>query len=501
VGIGVLALAVRLALLPVDPIPLPAVHDEFAYLLGAETFASGRVTNPPHPLWVHFETFDEIMQPTYASKYPPAQSAFLALGWKLFGHPWYGVWLSCGVMCAALCWMLQGWVPARYALLGGLLAVAQWGIAGSWIDSYWGGAVAAAAGALAIGAVPRLVRRPRAGVAALAAAGIVLLANSRPYEGAITAVSAAAVVLIWRRLSRRPLRSLLAWRVVAPAGAILGCGLAGMLYYDYRVTGNALEMPYAVHQAQYGAAPIFWMSPPTAAPPYRHDAIRRFWLTWDRGAYERAHAVPLVVPVFFAVMLLFFLTPVSAAAAVGAIAFRRGRKVRFALVLFAVPAVGLLLERFALPHYFAPAAGSLLVLVILGVQLLGAKWGTRAVAVWTVLLLISVAVQRHMLAPPDSAMQAAVGPKVFGAQRRHLADELEGRSGRHLVIVRYAPDHDVMREWVYNHADIDGSTVVWARDMGEARNRELLDYYRGRKVWLLEADSLPAALTPYPAAR
>jgi hypothetical protein len=52
-------------------------------------------------------------------------------------------------------------------------------------------------------------------------------------------------------------------------------------------------------------------------------------------------------------------------------------------------------------------------------------------------------------------------------------------------------------EWVYNHADIDGSAVIWARDMGDARNRELLDYYRDRKVWLLEPDRPAPALDPY----
>jgi hypothetical protein len=54
---------------------------------------------------------------------------------------------------------------------------------------------------------------------------------------------------------------------------------------------------------------------------------------------------------------------------------------------------------------------------------------------------------------------------------------LSARPGQHLALVRYENQHNVEGEWVYNSANIDAQKVVWARDMGEAENRELLHYY------------------------
>src|SRR5260370_28355186 len=77
--VGLLALALRAALLPILPIPEPIVHDEFGYLLAADTFSHGRLTNPTPPMWVHFETFSTIQKPTYQCFAHPAQALILTL--------------------------------------------------------------------------------------------------------------------------------------------------------------------------------------------------------------------------------------------------------------------------------------------------------------------------------------------------------------------------------------------------------------------------------------
>src|SRR5882724_4043293 len=213
--VGATALLVRLLILPLAPIPQPFIHDEFSNLLAADTFASGRLTNPTHPMWIHFESFHILQKPTYNSMYPIASSVMMALGKVLFGHPWWGVWLSAGLFCAALCWMLQGWLPPQWALLGGLIAVIRIGVFSYWMNSYMGGAMAGLGGALVLGALPRIMRRRRARDAVIMGIGIVILANSRPNEGFFTAAGAMLALLVWAIRYRPPLRGLLT-RLVLP---------------------------------------------------------------------------------------------------------------------------------------------------------------------------------------------------------------------------------------------------------------------------------------------
>jgi hypothetical protein len=104
-------------------------------------------------------------------------------------------------------------------------------------------------------------------------------------------------------------------------------------------------------------------------------------------------------------------------------------------------------------------------------------------------------------------VQQVVSPQVpypypGNLERARILQQLEATPGQHLVVVHYGADHDVLREWVYNRADIDRAKVVWAREMSPAEDQELYSYFRGRKIWVVDADDVEPRLTPAsPAVR
>ena len=94
-GIALGTVAVRLALVPLLPVPVPIVTDEFSHLLLADTLLQGRLANPTHPFWQHFESLHIIQQPHYVSNYFPGHAAALAAGWLTLHSPWAGVLAEC----------------------------------------------------------------------------------------------------------------------------------------------------------------------------------------------------------------------------------------------------------------------------------------------------------------------------------------------------------------------------------------------------------------------
>ena len=496
-AVAAAAILIRLALLPVAPVPAPEIHDEFSYLLAADTFAHGRLANPPHRLSIYFDTFHVNTHPTYVSIYPPAQGAVLALG-EILGHPWVGVLLSTALMCGAVTWMLQGWLPPQWALLGGVLVLLRLGIFSYWMNSYWGGAVAAIGGALALGALPRILRSWRAGDALILGIGTAILANSRPFEGFILLVP-VYVVLGARLLKSRartprvPVR-----QVLAPLCVVLILCGAFMLYYNQRTTGNALSFPYVLNvQSRFSIPLLAWQK---TRPAFhfmnpQFDAYYNVWwksVAWPNGRPDTAKNIRLALIDNGRNFGAYFLWPELCVPLLALPWLFRDRRTRFLIVQWVICFAGFILVAWFQPHYAAPLVATTFALIIQAVRHIR-QWrlGGRPIGAGISRAIVLCA----LIFSATHTAYLNLEPSL--EQRAKIAAELNARPGDQLVIVRYFAGHNPSQEWVYNGADIDHSKVVWAREIPGVSMQPLLDYFRGRRVWLVTPDSNPAKLSPY----
>jgi hypothetical protein len=524
--VGLTALALRAALLPILPIPQPGIQDEFCYLLLSDTFAHGRLTNPTHPMWVHFESPFILWHPTYTAKYWPAQGLIMALGQVGTGQPFWGVWLSVGLMCAAITWMLQAWVGEGWALLGGFLTIIRFGTFNYWANSYWGGAVAATGGALVLGALPRIKQDRRVRDALLMGLGFAILGNSRPYEGLFFGMPVAVAMLLWLwRMKRADLIQALK-RVMVPLLTVLALTLVAMGYYFWRTTGSPWSPPYFVYERTFNPVPYFpWLrvrKMPTALSP----ELRLYFQHFENTAYnstETAEGLVKNLLVKFVLVWAFYLGPVltlplvllPTVMPVGYSWKDISSSTRFLVTVGgAVILANLLLIGYE-PHYSAPTTCVIVALVVIAMRRLrslqrqGQRTGNfvvRAVPSACLILLALRVVTGHAAtfaqshgsgkSVPTWCWQSPSNPvrtAVFESIRKYFKGQL--------VIVHYnLDDYATGYEWVYNGADIDSQKVIWAHDMGPAENEELIRYYKDRRVWLLYADDQPPKLVPYSEA-
>jgi hypothetical protein len=493
VGFGVFVLVVRAALLPIWPIPEPSIYDEFSYLLQADTFSHGRLTNPAHLLWHFFESTYILQQPTYASRFPPGQGLALAVGQLLFGHPWFGVWLSAGMLAAALCWALQGWLPPGWALLGAFIGL-NLCLLSYWMNSYWGGAVTAIGGALVIGAWVRIVRAKQWRYAWLFGIGAVIVILARPFEGLLLVVPALIALGMADRTAR-------VWLPIVITGLL---GASWLAYDNYRVTGHALRLPYREYYEQYEVVPPFSIVPTSAAPrTFRHFDLE----SRNRETYERARSWHLFIdrPLDWLTLLryyygnLIWLLPVV----VFMPAVWRSRRTRFALILTAVIGAASLIEVWWYPHYAGPFLAVLLILVAESMRYLG-QWKYHGRRVGRFLVnAMPVAVFAVMITSEAEAIATHRTPDQTLATNAQIAQKerieqalLRKQPGQHVIFVSYVGLPSPHEEWIYNSAKVDAAPVIWALDLGQTGNEKLRHYYAGRSFWRFKpAESM--SLSPY----
>ena len=188
------------------------------------------------------------------------------------------------------------------------------------------------------------------------------------------------------------------------------------------------------------------------------------------------------------------------------------RRIRFLVLCVVVLSAGMTIQIFLIPHYVAPFTGAFYAIGLQAMRHLrlwapggkpvGASLVRLTVTLCFVLAGLRLAAEPLHLTlkkwPPMGWVMWWYGPGHFGTERAKLEAELQQLPGKQLVIVRYAPEHNVLDEWVYNAADIDSSKVIWATEMNAQDDAALIHFYADRKVWLAQPDAMPNTISPYP---
>lgn len=500
-----LPIALRLALLPHCPIPVPSGADDFSYILLGDTLRHLRLANPPHSIHQFFEAVFVLQQPTYASIYPVGQGILLAFGRLFFQSFWAGVLLSVGAFCAVCYWMLRAWVSPAWAFVGGLLAVIQFSVLNPWLNSYWGGAVSACAGCLVFGSLPRLQQTPRKRFGLILGFGLALQILTRPFE-AIFLLIAVAVFLFFAFRANFAMLAKPAWGTAA----VVSIAFALTLLQNRAVTQKWLTMPYMESRYQYGVPTTFtFQSNPIPHRPltpeqdldYRAQAAKHGASPDTIGAYFRRLGYR------FRYLRFFLLPPVYFALIPFLPTLRQPRFLWAAgsTILFAA---GTNFYPYFFPQYVAAVTCLFVLFAVQGLQNLGRvgrrlQLGETASQCAVLLCGVSFLFWFGLYAFADNAILPIADYQSwnyinYGDPEGRLAiqNQLDLLKGKQLVFVRYAPFHR-FREWIHNAADIDSARVVWANDLGTEENQKLLLYYPDRKPWLLEPDTHPLMLKPY----
>ena len=507
--LAMLLILLRLAILPTQPVPAPRVADDFSYLLSGDTLAHFRLANPMHPMHRFFEGVFTLQEPAWSSVYPLGQGLALAFGQLIFGNPWAGIVLSCAALCALCFWMLRAWTTPAWSLVGGLLAVVQFGPLSAWMNLYWGGAVSAAAGCLIFGALPRLRDSTTLRHAIVLGAGLGLQFLTRPYE--FVFVAASVVVYAIAFLRHQPRRIFLSAMVLLsflPAGALT-------LLQDRQATGHWMTHSFIASRARYGIPTTFAFQPiPIPQGPLTieqqidydaqvavHGNTPETLSTWLTRLVKRV-----------AFYRYFFLAPLYLVLPAFLFSFREPRYWWVVATLLLL-ACGTTFYVYFYPHYVAAATCLFVLIAVKGLENLsrltvrGVPAGREATRLILALCFAHFVFWYGIYAWGDANVLLAV--QTFERQdaiasgdpdgRLAIEDRLSHNAGQQLVFVHYTPQYRG-DPWIHNAADIDRSHIVWALDLGRRENAELIRYYPARTAWVLDPDSRPPRLTRYSSA-
>ena len=357
----------------------------------------------------------------------------------------------------------------------------EFGPLNSWTNSYWGGALAAAAGCLVFGALPRLRAGGRPRDAVLLGAGLGLHLLIRQFESVLLFL---AVILFFLPAMRRAGGMRPSARLAGVVALALLPAVLLTLLQNRMVTGSWTTVPERLSQVSIWRAGRAHLSGRSGPAPATYAANRR-WIT--RCSFRSTRAPKRSATYFqrleYRVRFyrFFFLPPLYLAAAAFFASLREYRFVWVVLTL-AIFALGTNFFPAFQFHYIAAVTCLFILVAVTGLQQIArisirghpAGLGSGRADCPALLRRSSYSGTDCTLPTTTEFSMAARQYEVWDAinhqnpaRRIMVARELAQIPGKLLVFVRYSPHHIFQDEWVYNRPLIDAARwfglATWAR--------------------------------------
>jgi hypothetical protein len=295
-----------------------------------------------------------------------------------------------------------------------------------------------------------------------------------------------------------------------------------MAYYNYKVTGDALTLPYTVYNKQYDPIPIFLplFSPPTADEAYRNQLVQEYEntriirnelmrefhlyeldsfyvpLLYKFTTYHKSNVFVFVLKKAYDNFVSFSRTTwflYSIILLAGVCLFLTDKKFLFFTGALGFCFFSVSFATYNQNHYFAPFVGYLMLLITF-ILYQTSKINFVTNKLITSFALAVIAAQVFVLFTEDTFTRTT-------SVRRHRQVQtvfertLYEQPGKHLVLIDFPSANyrqgygdrylSITDRTYFNEPDIDHSKVVWANSLGQERNKNLFDYFSGREIWIL----------------
>jgi hypothetical protein len=493
IGLFIFVFCIQLFFIFDRGIPAPFINDEASHLVNADAFSHGRIAGPGHALPEFFEASFELLNPVHAAMYPPGQGFFLALGKIFLGHPFYGVVLGMALFSACFYWMMRSVTDNDSATIYALFITALFGAGNYWSRSYYGSCVFSAGICLTFGAYLYCLKQNRLVKQWQFSAGCMLMFFTRPYEGGVlflAIISCYIFDIVKSHIHLTGSRRFFTVLLILATASVCFQG-----YYNYRVTGHPLKMPYSVYFKDYRKVPIFWFQDfkkperkavnPTFKnitlgemyqykPSRHHDNIeklyyfgKKFWGILNEYSYWM-----IIIPIFFMA--------------------GTDRYVRRMLFIIAICVTGSAIVTWNLSHYIATSTLTILTLTFYMLFKLEEKLkdSLKGKAIYILKIIMITLVYYVFFSNVIQTGKAWLYQSGnFRINYYDVMGYFERAPGLQLVFSQYAPDTTVSESAFRNLSDIDAQKTVFANDLGYEKNKQLMGYYesigQNRKPWVL----------------